>query len=240
MRRRSRTCCISPGAGRASLEFDPPEVEDEEVTILMYTSDDGHAEGRPAHVQRLYAYVRNVDLPTGTPAARRCCACPLYHIAGATNVMTTCHGAAPRAPPAVRRHALARNGGSRTHHARLPGATMVKQLMIIPISALRPVEFAEPVLRRRAMPFPVIRRAIELFPQDLGFVNASARPRDVDAHRTRAGRSTGWRGRRRSRDQVEAPQDDRPPLPDVALKSSTTTVSRLDGEVGSCGCGRGV
>ena len=160
----------------ASLEFDPPEVEDEEVTILMYTSG---TTAMPKAVLLTYndftAYVTaNVDLADGTPRGAALLCVPLYHIAGATNVMTNLFTGrrlvllrqfdATRWLETVDRERI-------THAFLVP--TMVKQLIDhsdfgrYDLSSLQNLSYGG-----AAMPFPVIRRAIELFPKTVGFVNA--------------------------------------------------------------------
>ena len=160
----------------APAEFDPPEVDDEDVTILMYTSG---TTALPKAVLLTYndftAYVTaNVELADGTPRGTSLLCVPLYHIAGATNVMTNMFTG--------RRLVLLRQFDATewlrtvereqvTHAFLVP--TMVKQLIDHPefgthdLSSLQNLSYGG-----AAMPFPVIRRAIELFPTTVGFVNA--------------------------------------------------------------------
>jgi acyl-CoA synthetase (AMP-forming)/AMP-acid ligase II len=160
----------------ASPEFDPPEVEDEDVTILMYTSG---TTALPKAVLLTYndftAYVTaNVELADGTPRGTSLLCVPLYHIAGATNVMTNMFTG--------RKLVLLRQFDAAawlrtvereqvTHAFLVP--TMVKQLIDHPdfakhdLSSLQNLSYGG-----AAMPFPVIRRAIEMFPKTVGFVNA--------------------------------------------------------------------
>lgn len=160
----------------ASAELDPPEVEDEDVTILMYTSG---TTALPKAVLLTYndftAYVTaNVELADGTPRGTSLLCVPLYHIAGATNVMTNMFTGrklvllrqfdAADWLRAVEREQV-------THAFLVP--TMVKQLIDHPdfgkhdLSSLQNLSYGG-----AAMPFPVIRRAIEMFPRTVGFVNA--------------------------------------------------------------------
>jgi len=160
----------------ASPEFDPPEVEDEDTTILMYTSG---TTALPKAVLLTYndftAYVTaNVELADGTPRGTSLLCVPLYHIAGATNVMTNMFTG--------RRLVLMRQFDAGewlrtvereqvTHAFLVP--TMVKQLIDHPdfskhdLSSLQNLSYGG-----AAMPFPVVRRAIEMFPKSVGFVNA--------------------------------------------------------------------
>jgi long-chain acyl-CoA synthetase len=160
----------------AAADFEPPEVEDEDTTILMYTSG---TTSLPKAVMLTYndftAYVTaNVELADGTPRGTSLLCVPLYHIAGATNVMTNMF--AGRKLVLLRQfdagewlHTVERE---RVTHAFLV-PTMVKQLIDHPdfsqhdLSSLVNVSYGG-----AAMPFPVVRRAIEMFPKSTGFVNA--------------------------------------------------------------------
>jgi len=160
----------------ASSDLDQPEVEDEDTTILMYTSG---TTALPKAVLLTYndftAYVTaNVELADGTPRGTSLLCVPLYHIAGATNMMTNMFTGrklvllrqfdATEWLRAVEREQV-------THAFLVP--TMVKQLIDHPdfakhdLSSLQNLSYGG-----AAMPFPVIRRAIEMFPKTVGFVNA--------------------------------------------------------------------
>src|SRR5262249_45362279 len=99
---------------------------------------------------------------------------PLYHIAGATNVMTNMFTGRRlvllrQFEPLEWLRTVEQEGV--THAFLVP--TMVKQLIDHPdfsrydLSSLQNVSYAG-----AAMPFPVVRRAIEMFPKTVGFVNA--------------------------------------------------------------------
>jgi len=121
------------------------------------------------------AYVTaNVELADGTPRGTSLLCVPLYHIAGATNVMTNMFTG--------RKLVLLRQFDAGewlrtvekeqvTHAFLVP--TMVKQLIDHPdftkydLSSLQNLSYGG-----AAMPFPVVRRAIEMFPKTVGFVNA--------------------------------------------------------------------
>ncbi|MFQ5666944.1 MAG: long-chain-fatty-acid--CoA ligase [Candidatus Binatia bacterium] len=160
----------------ASPAWDSPEVDDEDTTILMYTSG---TTALPKAVLLTYndftAYVTaNVELADGTPRGTSLLCVPLYHIAGTTAVMTNMFTGrklvllrqfdAGEWLRAVEREQV-------THAFLVP--TMVKQLIDHPdfsqhdLSSLQNLSYGG-----AAMPFPVIRRAIELFPKTVGFVNA--------------------------------------------------------------------
>ncbi|HVM96298.1 MAG TPA: long-chain-fatty-acid--CoA ligase [Candidatus Acidoferrales bacterium] len=160
----------------ANSELDQAEVEDEDTTILMYTSG---TTALPKAVLLTYndftAYVTaNVEMADGTPRGTSLICVPLYHIAGATNVMSNMWSG--------RKMVLLRQFDAGewlrtvereqvTHAFLVP--TMVKQLIDHPdfakhdLSSLQNLSYGG-----AAMPFPVVRRAIEMFPKSVGFVNA--------------------------------------------------------------------
>ena len=160
----------------APPELDPPEVEDEDTTILMYTSG---TTALPKAVMLTYndftAYVTaNVELADGTPRGTSLLCVPLYHIAGATNVMTNMFAGRKlvllrQFDPGDWLRAVERE--QVTHAFLVP--TMVKQIIDHPdfarhdLSSLQNLSYGG-----AAMPFPVVRRAIEMFPKTVGFVNA--------------------------------------------------------------------
>ena len=152
------------------------EVEEDDTTILMYTSG---TTALPKGVMLTHhdftVYVTaNVELADGTPRGAALLCVPLYHIAGATNMMTTLWTGRrlvlmPQFEPRgwldlVERERI-------THAFVVP--TMLKQLLDQPdlerrdLSSLQILSYGG-----AAMPFPVIRRAIERFPKHVGFVNA--------------------------------------------------------------------
>jgi acyl-CoA synthetase (AMP-forming)/AMP-acid ligase II len=151
-------------------------VEDDETTILMYTSG---TTALPKGVMLTHhdfsAYVTaNVELADGTPRGAALLCVPLYHIAGATNMMTTlwtgrrlvlmAQFEPQRWLELVERERI-------THAFVVP--TMLKQLLDQPDLARRDLSSLEILsYGGAAMPFPVIRRAIERFPRSVGFVNA--------------------------------------------------------------------
>jgi acyl-CoA synthetase (AMP-forming)/AMP-acid ligase II len=152
------------------------EVEDDETTILMYTSG---TTALPKGVMLTYhdftTYVTaNVELADGTPRGAALLCVPLYHIAGTTNMMTTLWTGRrlvlmPQFEP---RGWLDLVESERITHAFLV-PTMLKRLLDEPDLERRDLSSLEILsYGGAAMPFPVIRRAIERFPTSVGFVNA--------------------------------------------------------------------
>jgi acyl-CoA synthetase (AMP-forming)/AMP-acid ligase II len=155
---------------------DEADVEDDETTILMYTSGTTQL---PKGVLLTHgdfsAYVTaNVELADGTPRGTALLCVPLYHIAGATNMMTTLWTGRrlvlmPQFEPGAW---LALVERERVTHAFVV-PTMLKQLLDQPDLAARDLSSLEVLAYGGApMPFPVIRRAIERLPRTVGFVNA--------------------------------------------------------------------
>src|SRR5262249_38179460 len=125
--------------------------------------------------QDFTAYVTaNVDLADGTPRGAALLSVPLYHIAGATNMMTTLWTGRrlvlmPQFEPRVWLDAVERE--RITPAVLVP--TLLKKLLDEPDLPRRDLSSLEILsYGGAAMPFPVIRRAIERFPRTVGFVNA--------------------------------------------------------------------
>ena len=162
--------------GSAGQEFEETEIDDDDTTILMYTSG---TTALPKGVVLTYndftAYVcANVELADGTPRGVGLLCAPLYHIAGATNIMTSMFTGRKlvvlrQFDPAEWLEAVERE--KVTHAFVVP--TMMKQLIDHPdfdrfdLSSLQNLSYGG-----AAMPLPVIRQAIERFPRAVGFVNA--------------------------------------------------------------------
>jgi acyl-CoA synthetase (AMP-forming)/AMP-acid ligase II len=152
------------------------EVDDDDTSILMFTSG---TTSLPKGVMLRYgdfsAYVTaNVELADGTPRGAALLCAPLYHIAGATNMMTTLWTGRklvlqPQFEPQGWLDLVERE---RISHAFVV-PTMMKQLLDQPDLHARDLSSLEVLSYGGAqMPFPVIRRAIERFPKNVGFVNA--------------------------------------------------------------------
>ncbi len=152
------------------------EVDDEDIAILMYTSGTtALPKGVMLTHQDFTAYVTaNVELADGTPRGAALLCVPLYHIAGATNMMTTLWTGrrlvlVPQFDPRGWLETVERE---RITHAFLV-PTMLKRLLDEPDLERRDLSSLEILsYGGAAMPFPVIRRALERFPRSVGFVNA--------------------------------------------------------------------
>jgi acyl-CoA synthetase (AMP-forming)/AMP-acid ligase II len=160
----------------AESSCDEADVDDDDTSILMYTSG---TTSLPKGVMLRYAdfsaYVTaNVELADGTPRGAALLSAPLYHIAGATNMMTTLWTGRrlvlmPQFEP---RQWLDLVERERISHAFVV-PTMLKHLLDQPDLSMRDLASLEVLSYGGApMPFPVIRRAIEVFPPTTGFVNA--------------------------------------------------------------------
>src|SRR5262245_50611098 len=164
---------IVSGAEPVEAEAD---VEDDDTTILMFTSG---TTSLPKGVMLTYgdftAYVTaNVELADGTPRGAALLCAPLYHIAGATNMMTTLWTGRKLVlqPQFEPRAWLDLVEQERISHAFVV-PTMMKHLLDQPALHSRDLSSLEVLSYGGAqMPFPVIRRAIERFPKNVGFVNA--------------------------------------------------------------------
>jgi len=161
---------------QGGMEASEVEVDEEDITILMYTSG---TTGRPKGVMLTYgdfvAYVcGNTELADGTPRGSGLLCVPLYHIAGMTTVMTSFFSGRTMVllrqfePTAwletVQRERI-------THAFLVP--TMLKRILDDPDFQRYECTSLEVLAYGAApMPLPIIRRAIELFPSTVGFVNA--------------------------------------------------------------------
>ena len=161
---------------QGSPDVEEVEVDEEDLAILMYTSG---TTSLPKGVMLTYGGFTNyvtgtVEMADGTPRGTSLLCAPLYHIAGAMNIMTALWSG--------RKIAVLRQFDTKdwletvqreqvTHAFVVP--TMLKQLIDHPefsdydLSSLQNVSYGG-----APMAFPVIRKAIELFPDTTGFVNA--------------------------------------------------------------------
>ena len=152
------------------------EVEDEDISILMYTSG---TTSLPKGVQLRFrdfaAYVTaNVEMADGTDRGVALVCVPFYHIAGTTAYMTNIWtGRKLIVMPQFDAKAWLELVASEhvTHAFVVP--TMMKQIIDDPafggadLSSLTNLAYGG-----APMPVQVIRRAIEVFPKKVGFVNA--------------------------------------------------------------------
>jgi acyl-CoA synthetase (AMP-forming)/AMP-acid ligase II len=160
----------------ATAVEDEAEIDEDDATILMYTSGTtALPKGVVLTHNDFTAYVcGTVELADGTPRGTALLCVPLYHIAGATNMMTTVFGGRRLV---IMRQFEARGWVDTVERERVTHAfvvpTMLKQLLDLPELRARDLSSLETLAYGGAqMPFPVIRRAIEGFPPTVGFVNA--------------------------------------------------------------------
>jgi len=152
------------------------EVEDEDTSILMYTSGTTSLpKGVMLSFRDFTAYVTaNVEMADGTDRGVALVCVPFYHIAGTTAYMTNIWtGRKLIVMPQFDAKTWLRLVETEkvTHAFVVP--TMMKQLLDEPsfantdFSTLTNLAYGG-----AAMPIQVIRRAIEAFPRHVGFVNA--------------------------------------------------------------------
>lgn len=184
--RTTRLVAIGQGDGRmprlnellANAEPDETEaeVEDEDVSVLMYTSGTTSLpKGVMLSFRDFTAYVTaNVEMADGSERGAFLVCAPFYHIAGTTAMMTNLWTGRkmivmPQFEPRswlelVHKEAV-------THAFVVP--TMMKQVLDDPAFAGTNFSSLTNLAYGGApMPITVIRRAIEAFPPKVGFVNA--------------------------------------------------------------------
>lgn len=157
-------------------EGEDAEVEETDTSVLMYTSG---TTSLPKGVMLTFGHfttyvVGTVEMADGEPRGVQLLCVPLYHIAGATNIMTSIWAGRklvllPQFEAGEWIDAVAREGV--THAFVVP--TMLKQILDHPSFSREKMASLQNVSYGGApMPFPVIRRALEAFPSGCGFVNA--------------------------------------------------------------------
>ncbi len=160
----------------ADPEESEAEVEDEDTSILMYTSGTTSLpKGVMLSFRDFTAYVTaNVEMADGTDRGVALVCVPFYHIAGTTAYMTNIWTGRKLIvmPQFDARTWLNLVQTEKVTHAFVV-PTMMKQLLDEPafpntdLSTLTNLAYGG-----AAMPIQVIRRAIEAFPNTVGFVNA--------------------------------------------------------------------
>jgi acyl-CoA synthetase (AMP-forming)/AMP-acid ligase II len=161
---------------QGSPDLESAAVEESDVSILMYTSG---TTAFPKGVMLTYGdfteyVVGTVELADGSPRGTFLLCAPLYHIAGMASIMTSIWTG--RKLVVLRQFdptewLTAVQNEKVTHAFVVP--TMMKHLIDHPefpkfdLSSLQNLSYGG-----APMPFPVIRRAIEMFPKTMGFVNA--------------------------------------------------------------------
>ena len=151
------------------------EIEDEDVTILMFTSGTtGRPKGVPLTHESFSSYImENVDPADPEIEEKNILTVPLYHVAGIQGVMAAVYGG--RTLIMMRqfdvKEWLDAVQDEKANRAMLV-PTMVKMVLDYPdfdkydLSSLRVVTYGA-----AAMPFEVIKKAIKVFP-DVAFINA--------------------------------------------------------------------
>lgn len=161
---------------KAEPDESEAEVEDEDISILMYTSGTTSLpKGVMLRFRDFAAYVTaNVEMADGTDRGAALVCVPFYHIAGTTAYMTNIWTGRkliimPQFDPKAWLEIVQRERV--THAFVVP--TMMKQLIDDPAFGSADLSSLSNLAYGGApMPVQVIRRALEVFPQKVGFVNA--------------------------------------------------------------------
>ena len=161
---------------KAEPDENEAEVEDEDVSVLMYTSGTTSLpKGVMLSFRDFTAYVTaNVEMADGTERGVFLVCAPFYHIAGTTAMMTNLWTGRKMIvmPQFEPKSWLDLVQKERVTHAFLV-PTMMKQVLDEPaftrtdLSSLTNLAYGG-----APMPVAVIRRAIDAFPKTVGFVNA--------------------------------------------------------------------
>ena len=159
-----------------SPDIEDAEVDESDVSILMYTSG---TTSLPKGVMLTYGDFTNyvvgtVEMADGSDRGTSLLCAPLYHIAGTANIMTAIWTGRKIV---VLKQFEPKEWLEAVHKEKITHAfvvpTMLKQLIDHPefskydMSSLQNLSYGG-----APMPFPVIRKAIEVFPKGTGFVNA--------------------------------------------------------------------
>lgn len=161
---------------KAEPDESEAEVEDEDVSVLMYTSGTTSLpKGVMLSFRDFTAYVTaNVEMADGSERGAFLVCAPFYHIAGTTAMMTNVWTGRkmivmPQFEPKSWLKLVQEEGV--THAFIVP--TMMKQVLDEPAFARTNFSSLTNLAYGGApMPIAVIRRAIEAFPKTVGFVNA--------------------------------------------------------------------
>ncbi len=167
---------ISDLIAKAEPDESEAEVDDEDISILMYTSGTTSLpKGVMLRFRDFAAYVTaNVEMADGTDRGAALVCVPFYHIAGTTAYMTNIWTGRKLVvmPQFEARTWLELVGRERITHAFVV-PTMMKQIIDDPGFASADLSSLTNLAYGGApMPVQVIRRAIEVFPSTIGFVNA--------------------------------------------------------------------
>jgi long-chain acyl-CoA synthetase len=162
--------------GSGDPEGEETDVEESDTSVLMYTSG---TTSLPKGVMLTFGdftsyVVGTIEMADGEPKGVQLLCVPLYHIAGATGIMTSIWAGRklvllPQFDAGTWLAAVASEGV--THAFVVP--TMLKQILDHPgfaqtdLSSLVNLSYGG-----APMPLPVVRRALECFPGSCGFVNA--------------------------------------------------------------------
>jgi acyl-CoA synthetase (AMP-forming)/AMP-acid ligase II len=160
----------------AASDENEAEVEDEDVSVLMYTSGTTSLpKGVMLSFRDFTAYVTaNVEMADGTERGAFLVCAPFYHIAGTTAMMTNLWTGRKMIvmPQFEPRSWLQLVQSERVTHAFVV-PTMMKQVLDDPLFAGTDFSSLTNLAYGGApMPISVIRRAIDAFPKSVGFVNA--------------------------------------------------------------------
>lgn len=159
-----------------SPEFVPEAVDEDAAAVLMYTSG---TTSRPKGVRLTHGdftlyLTQTVEMADGTPRGTMLMAMPLYHIAGAINVLSCLFSGRrlvllPQFDAGEWLRAVERERA--THSFLVP--TMLRRVLEHPDFEATDLSSLENLAYGGApMPLPVITEAIGRFPRTTGFVNA--------------------------------------------------------------------